>query len=1046
MLIKEKEILYINVLVENAVGLIPNFWPMRSFIHHNPLHGFENMHFEDAVKKAHKLFSAKKFLSREVYQEFFNEGKISKDDLAVEIERFLQSKEYQNPLLAEMFFKLVTRSHECYLYDDIKLNSNVYVQEIASKLQENLHINSEDFHKNIIKNLAKDKTIYDSVDELFGTHIGAQLNDIMAQASMRFLGEGQAVWNLPNRENGMFLSWKEVILQDKIFYNENHRISRLLKQTDTAEDIIYWVLMDLKIPRILWEDYFTLELTKLHGWTGFIKWRSTSGGKYQKKYPVFLEEFLAIRLYYSYMLLKGIEPRIGFFPNMEEIIDYVTNKKENALFRYDYFGGKLLVNYFERAELGIRSGSFNPAVYEEYILEKKQDMVARRAEHLYRFLSLSLNDAHIKSLSAIALYEIYTVVLSFEEEEGFILQKAMERFYMYTLMEQTVAHMPLVKERKKPDAQLFFCIDIRSERIRRYIEKTGNYETFGLAGFFGIPLKLIDIKNRCESDLCPAMAKPKNIVYSFFEPQEKKNSIGLQHLLKKVMHDLKYNVLTPYITVEVVGVIFGFDFFGKSLFPSSYMPLREEIFSTDDMGGDLRIERYSEQEANEAITQIQKEIIKNVIQERFNLVAKNQDQAMVEEILKLSLSSDDLIKENQDGVSMEPVTALGHLLHLMMTEEQALITTLRTEYKISAKYMRQQKAKMAKVGFGFKEQLSYVENAFKSVGLTENFADIVVFCGHESKSENNPYESALDCGACGGNSSSTNARVLAYMANKPLIRERLVNRGIVIEDSTLFVAGIHNTASDKITLYDTDIPPSHVAILNELQCDLQKASIETAYERVRQLPFGKDKSKSGAVKLATKNTMDWSQPRPEWGLSGNHSFLIGKRESSKEMNLEGKTFLHSYDYTKDATGNILEIILSGPLVVGEWINMEHFFSSMDNETYGSQSKVYHNVVGKLGVIFGNMSDLKVGLPSQTVHHKGKPYHEPIRLITMIEAPFETHRRSIDKIHKISELVYNEWIKIIFMDREKLLFYYYCGYTKDWITIPFSLLKKEIKND
>jgi uncharacterized protein YbcC (UPF0753/DUF2309 family) len=634
------------------------------------------------------------------------------------------------------------------------------------------------------------------------------------------------------------------------------------------------------------------------------------------------------------------------------------------------------------------------------------------------------------------------VLLAFEDIEGFVLQKAMERHYMYELMEQTVHNMPVIEEKFNPEVQLFFCIDVRSERIRRHIEKLGNYETFGLAGFFGIPLKLIDIKNRCEADLCPAVAKPKNIVYNFFNPHEKEHSIGLKKLLKKVLHDLKYNVLTPYITVEVVGAIFGFDFFGKSLFASSYMPFREKVFSSNSDEGALRIERYSEQEANSIITEIQKEIIINVIEERFNLPRKKQDASMVEEILKLALSNEKLIDENQDGVPLEPATLLGKVLRLMMSEEQELITALQVEYKVSTSYMRLQKAKMAKVGFGFREQLFYVENAFKSVGLTKNFADIVVLCGHESQSENNPYESALDCGACGGNSSSTNARVLAYMANKPSIRERLVHRGIIIEDSTWFVAGVHNTASDTITLVDKDVPTTHVEALAKLKFDIREACIQTAHERVKDLPFGASKSKKGAVTLASKNTMDWSQTRPEWGLSTNHSFLIGKRDASQNINLQGRTFLHSYDFSKDPNGTILEIILSGPLVVGEWINMEHFFSSMDNDAYGSQSKVYHNVVGKLGVIFGNMSDLKVGLPSQTVHLKGKPYHEPIRLITMIEAPFERYRSTIDKIHKISELVYNEWIKIIFMDREKLEFYYYCGYHKKWITIPFSLFKKE----
>jgi uncharacterized protein YbcC (UPF0753/DUF2309 family) len=133
--------------------------------------------------------------------------------------------------------------------------------------------------------------------------------------------------------------------------------------------------------------------------------------------------------------------------------------------------------------------------------------------------------------------------------------------------------------------------------------------------------------------------------------------------------------------------------------------------------------------------------------------------------------------------------------------------------------------------------------------------------------------------------------------------------------------------------------------------------------------------------------------------------------------LNGRAFLHSYDYRIDPKRRLLENILTGPLVVGQWINMEHYFSAVDNERFGSGSKVNHNVAGRFGVMTGNLSDLRTGLPSQTVLKDGQPYHEPLRLITVIEAPFEHARKAVDGVVTVKNLVQNAWIRLLIVDPE-----------------------------
>ncbi|WP_134440882.1 putative inorganic carbon transporter subunit DabA, partial [Methylacidiphilum caldifontis] len=125
---------------------------------------------------------------------------------------------------------------------------------------------------------------------------------------------------------------------------------------------------------------------------------------------------------------------------------------------------------------------------------------------------------------------------------------------------------------------------------------------------------------------------------------------------------------------------------------------------------------------------------------------------------------------------------------------------------------------------------------------------------------------------------------------------------------------------------------------------------------------------------------------------------------------------HSYDYREDPSGRWLMNIVNGPLIVAHWINMEYYFSTVDNAVYGSGSKVTANVVGGLGVMQGSHSDLKPGLPWQSVRDTdGAPYHEPMRLLVVIEAPRERIQGVLDALPLFRQLVHNAWVHLLMYD-------------------------------
>ncbi|MBM3198367.1 MAG: DUF2309 domain-containing protein, partial [Chlamydiae bacterium] len=313
------------------------------------------------------------------------------------------------------------------------------------------------------------------------------------------------------------------------------------------------------------------------------------------------------------------------------------------------------------------------------------------------------------------------------------------------------------------------------------------------------------------------------------------------------------------------------------------------------------------------------------------------------------------------------------------------------------------------------EQALYAETALHMMGLIKNFSSLVVLCGHGSTTQNNPHASALDCGACGGNHGGPNAKILAEILNTQGVRTALKNNGITIPEDTFFIAAEHDTTTDEVTLYENVIENNgHCEILKKLETDLTKAKEANNTYRCRN--FSLNVSGSSAVEETFRRSCDWAEIRPEWGLARNAAFIIGPRLLTKDVDWEGRCFLHSYDWKEDENGRALETILTAPMVVAEWINTQYFFSSIDNIAYGSGSKITHNITGKLGIMQGNASDLMHGLPLQSVKSgDDELYHEPLRLQTVVYAPRQRIDSIIARQPILKTLFFNRWVILVAID-------------------------------
>jgi uncharacterized protein YbcC (UPF0753/DUF2309 family) len=324
-------------------------------------------------------------------------------------------------------------------------------------------------------------------------------------------------------------------------------------------------------------------------------------------------------------------------------------------------------------------------------------------------------------------------------------------------------------------------------------------------------------------------------------------------------------------------------------------------------------------------------------------------------------------------------------------------------------------------GIPVEERLAMAKSALKAMSLTDNFARVVLIVGHGATTVNNPHATGLDCGACGGHSGESNAKVAAAVLNDPEVRKGLDEAGINIPDTTHFVAALHDTTTDEVSIFN-GWPASHDKDIQEI-----KYALKLAGENARKERGARMKIQSGDVsQQVLQRSKDWSQVRPEWGLAGCSSFIVAPRKRTAQLNFGGKAFMHSYEWRKDEGFGVLELIMTAPMVVTSWINLQYYASAVDNKKFGSGNKTLHNVVGGLGVLEGFGGDLRVGLPWQSVHDGEAFQHEPQRLNVIIEAPIDEMSKILSKHESIRDLCDNEWIYLFAMNDQGKVAYKYIG--------------------
>ncbi len=1071
----DAERLALRTHIRLAGETIGSYWPMRTFIHHNPLHGLEHLPFDQAIQRGHQFLGARGYLSNDVYRTYYREGRIGRSHvdaalapLAHDPPLTIGSRQvtHLEVLRAHFVEGLPSPAADCVEALVASSSDQVLLTALAGALQGILPQRSAEAQvqeavQQDLSGLGHWFTLSKWCDRTLGTDLSGHINAELVKWCATFLDEGQATWPLPHREATLYGAWKELAQQEPngFLWGVPEWKEKVAGLPDRPEDAILESLAVLGLPQEMWPEYFSLHLAALYGWSAFITWRSgQSGSPWQEAYPASVVKYLAIRLFYERELVEHHCRRtLGIEGTVEAIQNYMQWHPLPYFLRRARVAGHLPTGYGPKVDrLCAQGASGDSAAWEglarQYLRETSGTsgrvaslQAAWRVTALARALGWDLSG--LPATSPPTLHRLLTWLEAFpEQQHGPRWLEALEESWQQRLLGHLVPHVDKARSEEespsaseetrdremRPQAQAVFCIDVRSEVFRRHLEAVGNYETFGFAGFFICFIRYRGFGSHHDTDQYPVIMKARNIVReiprSYQGEAVLRHRAGAQFLRQAhaLLHDLKENVITPFVMVESIGWFYALPFLGKTLAPLWFRSAGQWLkrLVAPPVSTTLTVDKLSKAEAEEMVASEQRAAIRQALRTRLGLPASAVTPELVEMLRRRAL--------DEDGVGEPIVGEPLRIPGLSTDEESAFIGDLRLFYRIDRRWAAAEKERITRTGFTFDEQVFTVETALRMMGLTRNFARLVLFCAHGSTSDNNPFESALDCGACGGNQGSPNARLLAAMVNKPQVRERLAKAGIVIPPDTHFLGTSVDTTTDEMELFDLeDVPPTHRRDLTRLMEDLQEASRLTSQERIARFPdvAGTIWSRDPSHHLRHRSA-DWSQVRPEWGLSQNAAFIIARREITKRVNLEGRVFLHSYDYLQDPNSKLLEILLTAPQVVTQWINMEHYFSTVHNEVYGSSSKIYHNVVGRLGVMFGTQSDLRTGLPWQTVMDGERPYHEPMRLLTIVEAPRERLEELIRHHEVLNRYYHKSWVHLIVFEREENAWYRYRA-SRDW---------------
>lgn len=1019
---------------------LPDQGPIHVFVHHNTLHALQHLPFHDALVASHEMDGGPGYRSPAFYRQEYARGRINESDLKEALSRFLgeRANEKVGPLTLFEIYRLVLVhgiAHQTVSSLNFALHeSHEHLRlraDLPPKAEKSLRESQIKWCKSVLSDIGKTLTVGEAVMLLSGEPVIEKTRERFwdnkafanaAHVAKAFSVSEQAAKELIERASELrgeaqgALAWlyaEHSVVEDVLadIFEIGPSVSELSALIEKGDDRIVAASLWGAIRKVAHRDYAPRPTDQLLARVGVDRTHIEALAAFVVKDPrelvtgeliplcaAFLDDgsattsmpyrekgFLeAVRHYYcdtsmplpawadslpkrlrkdraaklsahdiierrldelgverahakSYLtrLLMHLPGWAGMFARLERKPDEIRfGKRPVRLADYVAVGmtmGACAMEWAARTFLRHRSGLRNIVS----VLKKRGIPPAHDPPHKLGEAFAVFQLCKLAGIGASQIDEAWVASLSKTLEnltdwtQSRIYLEAYEIHYYREVVGGLLANAQRAGKAKtkaeRPILQLVTCIDEREESFRRHFEEAfPEGETFGVAGFFGLPIAYRGLDEADRAPLCPVVVTPAHAITEI--PSEGQDEAArVRAIRRSVIGRLHWSI--EHLSQSGVGAALLAPFFGVAALVA--------------MAARLIVPKWTEH-------------------------------------------------------------AIEFAEHLVLPRPKTELTPTRAaDEKVDGLWD----------GFSLAEETERVAATLRNIGLVRNFAPIVALMGHGSHCLNNPHFSAHDCGACGGRPGYANARLFARTANKPEVRERLRKMGIDIPDDTIFIGGLHNTASDDIVVAPIEgrkLSSSEQARVKEAIVRLERAASLSAHERCRRFENApRSPTPEQAFRHVQKRSADFGQPRPELGHMTNASCVVGRRTLSRGVFLDRRAFLVSYDPSIDPEVAILERILAAVGPVGAGISLEYYFSTTDNLHYGCGTKLPHNPASNLGVMEGSIGDLRTGLPKQMIE-----FHEPMRLLLVVEATTEALLHVVGRQPEVAELVTKGWVIVV----------------------------------